>query len=240
MAGTLELVVEEISRLLQAIGVGDYESEGDIVSQFRADCKGVRRAFNNMQADIVELLKINDEIRNENSQQLVSEREKVVRLEYEKRLVEERLMDERRRKDHLYTEEKDAKVHALEVQLLKEQQESQRKLFQLSQTKTSQSSRITDLSAEKENSMQEQIFTLVRRNKELEKDRRDTKVELDRLRGSYKLVIDKYSRMNLEVENTNSNDHMAYMKNTRRLEEERKRLEIRIEELAFKNKALED
>jgi predicted P-loop ATPase len=65
-------------------------------------------------------------------------------------------------------------------------------------------------------------------------------VELDKLRASYKQVIDKYSKMNLEVENTNSNEYMAYMKNMRRIEEERKILEIRIDELVFKNKALDN
>ena len=240
LARTLEQVVEEVGGLLQSLRVGGYESEGDIVSQLRADCRQVSKAFSSMQADVAELLRINDEIRGENAQLLAQERERVVKLEYEKRLVEERLLDERRRKEHLYTEEKDSKVHALEVQLLKEQQESQRKLFHMSQMKTSQSSRITDLSAEKENSMQEQIFALVRRNKELEREKREAKQELERLRGSYKLVIDKYSRMNLEVESSNSGEYMAHLKSTRRLEEERKKLEIRIEELAFKNRALED
>ena len=60
-------------------------------------------------------------------------------------------------------------MHALEVQLLKEQQEAQRKIFQMSQVKTSHSLRLSDISAEKENSLTEQLHSMVRRIKDLEK-----------------------------------------------------------------------
>ena len=35
----------------------------DLISQFRSDCKEIVRMFDSMQADVIELLKINDSIR---------------------------------------------------------------------------------------------------------------------------------------------------------------------------------
>ena len=75
MAGTLELLAEEISKLLVSVHVEEgVEVEKNIVSQFRSDCRTIVEMFNSMQSDVIELLKINDQIRAESSQSLLLER----------------------------------------------------------------------------------------------------------------------------------------------------------------------
>jgi len=51
-------------------------------------------------------------------------------------------------------------------------------------------------SQEKENTLAEQTAMLTRRIKELEKDKKDLRAELEKTRERYKVLNDKYTRIN--------------------------------------------
>jgi heme oxygenase len=85
-----------------------------------------------------------------------------------------------------------------------------------------------------------QSHTMAKRIKDLERDKRELKSELEKIKDRYKGLNDKYTRINFEaVHSKNSNDYISFMKQIRNYEEEKKATEIRFEELEFQNRVLE-
>lgn len=86
----------------------------------------------------------------------------------------------------------------------------------------------------------EQTGLLSKRVRELEREKRELRAELDKVRERYKGLNDKYARINFEaVHNKNSNEYLVFMKQLRTYEEDKKATEIVIEQLTFQNRVLE-
>ena len=69
-------------------------------------------------------------------------------------------------------------------------------LHEISQERFNHEDRMLEQSQEKENTLAEQTAMLARRIKELEKDKKDLRAELEKTRERYKVLNDKYTRIN--------------------------------------------
>jgi uncharacterized membrane protein len=69
-------------------------------------------------------------------------------------------------------------------------------LQEISQERFNHEDRMLEQSQEKENTLAEQTAMLTRRIKELEKDKKDLRAELEKTRERYKVLNDKYTRIN--------------------------------------------
>jgi len=69
-------------------------------------------------------------------------------------------------------------------------------LQEISQERFNHEDRLLEQSQEKENTLAEQTAMLTRRIKELEKDKKDLRAELEKTRERYKVLNDKYTRIN--------------------------------------------
>lgn len=93
-------------------------------------------------------------------------------MEYHIKLLEDRKYDQDMQLDFRQTEEKDKRIELLELKLLHSEQESERRLQEVTLERANTEDRLLEQSQEKENTLVEQTSHLAKRVKDLERERR--------------------------------------------------------------------
>lgn len=105
--------MEMLADMCRILGIELPVKTEDQLEQVRTTCEGVTKMVKGLQDECTTLANVNADVRKEYSDKLIKEKEKSVKLEYQKKLLEDRKLDNDRQAELKAADEKDRRIESL-------------------------------------------------------------------------------------------------------------------------------